>query len=62
MSKGFLPLTRYAINIITDMPFNNNFCRVNKTLKIEIFSVPIRFKVQMLLDFFQTNFHICLLL
>ena len=60
MSKGFLPLTRYAINIITDMPFNNNFCRVNKTLKIGIFPVPILFKVQMLLDFIQYNFHICL--
>ena len=60
MSKGFLPLTRYAINIITDMPFNNNFCRVNKTLKIGIFPMPILFKVQMLLDFIQCNFHICL--
>ena len=51
MSKGRLLLTRYAINIITDMFLNNDFCRVNQTLKILIFSMPILFNVQMCFDF-----------
>ena len=64
MSKGFLPLTRYAINIITDMHFNNDFCRVNKTLKIGIFPMPIRFYIKMSFYHLQCNkffCHICLI-
>ena len=60
MNEGLFLLLTHTINIITDMFLNNDFCRVKKGLEVLIFSMPILFKVQMLLDFIQCNFHICL--
>ena len=62
MKEGDLFPFLHTIYIITDMFLNNDFCRVNQTLKIGIFNVIITLNVQVLFEFIYCNFHICITL